>query len=151
MDIYQQRKDFQKVILKIGIRMVKETFKTTSFSWGKNYTEFFIDSEDIKVNNREQGLPKTSLFLENAEYEVIISDKEKVISKITSLSKGIAELSGTEKENLFLEKYQKSKKHIRYYTLSNEELNFNFSKNFLELNDFLDKELFIYLIKKEES
>jgi len=131
--------------------MVKETFKTTSFSWGKHYTEFFIDSEDMKVHNREQGLPKTSLFLEDGEYEVIISDKEKVISKITSFSKGIAKLSGTEEENLFLEKYQKSKEHVRSYTLSNEEINFNFSKNFLELNKFLDKELFVYLIKKEES
>ena len=130
--------------------IVIKDLKTNEFNWGGFKEKQIKYSTDIHVNNINIGLQSSSFQLKEGIYRVLIGEELNQIftpERIVYKFEGIPQLSGSEKDNLFLEEHQMTKKHIRYYGLLNNSLSFLLSKDFLLENKLLNKKITIYLVK----
>jgi hypothetical protein len=129
--------------------MINMTVFSRDFFWG-SHKEYQIKEEDlISVSNKNTGLPSSSFFLPTGEFEILITHTNQYMSNYETVFsfQGKLALSGSERDNLWLE--ENSSNHIRYYGLSNNELNLHVSKELILNNNLdIDKEIFAYVITK---
>ena len=126
--------------------MIRSIQNTKTFNWG-GYHEFMIDNSAIKIFNFNHGVQKSNFFLDEGTYELCISLKKECFENVFESYQGVFKLSGTEEQNIFLEKHQRTKKHLRRYSIKGKGTYLSIPKDFLETMALRDKKVFIYLLK----
>jgi len=130
--------------------MLSINVSTKNFFWA-NFKEYKIEENGFQIANKNIGLQNSSCFLPEGEYTVIFDNSPRIFTPedIIYSFEGIPELSGSVRDNKWLEENTRS--HTRQYHVpsDNNLLNaFVTRELFNENNVDIDKKIFIYVKKQ---
>lgn len=95
---------------------------TTNFFWGGK-KEYTLKKNQFQISNNYTGLQKSSFFLEEGEYDIILSTEP--LAEYENLDEnhkfvGVPKLEGSEEDNTFLAEMEDN--YQRFYLLRNEKM-----------------------------
>lgn len=130
--------------------MLELHINTIDFFWA-DYKEYLFATDQVKISNKNVGLQTSTFRIQKGDYTLLISTKKLDQGNVFATFYGTPKLSGSEQDNQFLEEFQMTEPHRRIYHIPSEEINLFIYKDYLIENNLLDKEIYVYLIKRNQN